>query len=132
MSRTKEKGIDKWIGIKPGVWGWSPQLADDPGMAKVPSAASAPWQCHRLVSYISLTEGRWLDLDGNKDSEQHEEEAKEINEEQDSMGNNKDDKALKNDDALLRFKFQVELLELPVPVDHDKLDVMVLTFILSS
>ena len=85
-----------------------------------------------MLQDISLTEGRWLDLDSNKDSKQHEEEAKEINEEQDGMGNNKDDKALKNNDALLRFKFQVELLELPVPVDHDKLDVMVLTFILSS
>ena len=85
-----------------------------------------------MLQDISLTEGRWLDLDSNKDSKQHEEEAKEINEEQDGMGNNKDDKALKNNDALLRFKFQVELLELPVPVDHDKLDVMVLAFILSS
>ena len=28
----------------------SPQLADDPGVAKVPSAASAPWQRHELVS----------------------------------------------------------------------------------
>jgi len=50
IEQDEGKRIDKWIGMKPGVWGRSPQLADDPGVAKVPSAASAPWQRHGLVS----------------------------------------------------------------------------------